>query len=82
MRSLVMPSAGLHIVLPGYYSPKTMGLLDPATSDGRIIFFLPWEGVCVGSSWLPFMLVYIIEKEKHVENEQRSRDVNCCPKKS
>ena len=34
---------GLHIVLPGYYSPKTMGLLDPATSDGRVIFFLPWE---------------------------------------
>lgn len=22
-----------------------MGLLDPATSDGRVIFFLPWEGV-------------------------------------
>ena len=35
--------AGLHIVLPGYYSPRTMGLLDPATSDGRVIFFLPWE---------------------------------------
>ena len=34
---------GLHIVLPGYYSPRTMGLLDPATSDGRVIFFLPWE---------------------------------------
>ena len=24
-----------------------MGLLDPATSDGRVIFFLPWEGVVV-----------------------------------
>lgn len=22
-----------------------MGLLDPATSDGRVIFFLPWEGM-------------------------------------
>ena len=21
-----------------------MGLLDPATSDGRVIFFLPWQG--------------------------------------
>jgi len=20
-----------------------MGLLDPSTSDGRVIFFLPWE---------------------------------------
>ena len=25
-------------------SPSDMGLLDPATSDGRVIFFLPWEG--------------------------------------
>ena len=24
-------------------SPTHMGLLDPETSDGRIIFFLPWE---------------------------------------
>ncbi|CAJ0568211.1 unnamed protein product, partial [Mesorhabditis spiculigera] len=29
------PSAGVHIVLPGYYSPSNTGLLDPATSDGR-----------------------------------------------
>jgi glycerol-3-phosphate dehydrogenase len=34
---------GVHIVLPGYYSPQQMGLLDPATSDGRVIFFLPWQ---------------------------------------
>lgn len=26
------------------YSPQKYGLLDPATSDGRVIFFLPWEG--------------------------------------
>ncbi|CAB0038359.1 unnamed protein product [Trichogramma brassicae] len=37
------PSSGVHIVLPGYYSPDQMGLLDPATSDGRVIFFLPWQ---------------------------------------
>jgi hypothetical protein len=24
-------------VLPDYYSPSNMGLLDPATSDGRLI---------------------------------------------
>lgn len=33
----------VHIVLPGYYSPSNTGLLDPSTSDGRVIFFLPWE---------------------------------------
>ena len=41
-RDIVCPSAGVHIVLPDYYSPVSMGLLDPATSDGRVIFFLPW----------------------------------------
>lgn len=43
IRTICSPSAGVHIVLPGYYSPDQMGLLDPATSDGRVIFFLPWE---------------------------------------
>ncbi|RPB14620.1 glycerol-3-phosphate dehydrogenase [Morchella conica CCBAS932] len=41
---IVAPSSGVHIVLPGYYSPARMGLIDPNTSDGRVIFFLPWQG--------------------------------------
>ena len=41
---IVAPSSGVHVVLPGYYSPSKMGLIDPATSDGRVIFFLPWQG--------------------------------------
>lgn len=40
---ICQPSSGVHIVLPDYYSPANMGLLDPSTSDGRVIFFLPWE---------------------------------------
>lgn len=43
VKSICCPSSGVHIVLPGYYSPEGMGLLDPATSDGRVIFFLPWQ---------------------------------------
>lgn len=27
------------------FSPEDMGLLDPDTSDGRVIFFLPWQKV-------------------------------------
>lgn len=42
-KEICCPSSGVHIVLPGYYSPEQMGLLDPSTSDGRVIFFLPWE---------------------------------------
>ncbi|ESK86944.1 glycerol-3-phosphate dehydrogenase [Moniliophthora roreri MCA 2997] len=43
-KPIVRASSGIHITLPNYYSPRTMGLLDPATSDGRVIFFLPWQG--------------------------------------
>lgn len=41
---IVAPSSGVHLVLPNYFSPPNMGLLDPNTSDGRVIFFLPWQG--------------------------------------
>lgn len=31
-----------------------MGLLDPATSDGRVIFFLPWQkGTIAGTTDMP-----------------------------
>lgn len=43
-QEIVAPSSGVHITLPGYYSPRDMGLIDPQTSDGRVIFFLPWQG--------------------------------------
>lgn len=42
--TVVAPSTGAHIIFPGFYSPRDMGLVDPSTSDGRVIFFLPWEG--------------------------------------
>ncbi|XP_034462708.1 glycerol-3-phosphate dehydrogenase, mitochondrial isoform X2 [Hippoglossus hippoglossus] len=48
--NICQPSAGVHIVIPGYYSPDHMGLLDPATSDGRVIFFLPWEKVTIAGT--------------------------------
>lgn len=41
---IVAPSAGVHLILPNYYTPSNLGLLDPATSDGRVVFFLPWQG--------------------------------------
>ena len=27
-----------------------MGLLDPNTSDGRVIFFLPWENLTIAGT--------------------------------
>ncbi|KAI9790434.1 MAG: mitochondrial glycerol-3-phosphate dehydrogenase [Candelina submexicana] len=44
VKEIVAPSSGVHVILPGYYSPANMGLIDPKTSDGRVIFFLPWQG--------------------------------------
>lgn len=44
VQDIVAPSSGVHVILPGYYAPSNMGLIDPQTSDGRVIFFLPWQG--------------------------------------
>jgi len=54
MRDMVAPSLGVHVMLPGYLSPQNMGLLDPSTSDGRVMFFLPWQGnVIAGTTDTP-----------------------------
>ncbi|XP_059169432.1 glycerol-3-phosphate dehydrogenase, mitochondrial-like isoform X2 [Physella acuta] len=50
VQKICQPSAGVHIVLPDYYSPTSMGLLDPSTSDGRVIFFLPWQNVTLAGT--------------------------------
>uniref|UniRef100_A0A0B7B8B2 glycerol-3-phosphate dehydrogenase n=3 Tax=Arion vulgaris TaxID=1028688 RepID=A0A0B7B8B2_9EUPU len=50
IKHICQPSSGIHIVLPDYYSPASMGLLDPSTSDGRVIFFLPWQNVTVAGT--------------------------------
>ncbi|KAJ3325518.1 mitochondrial glycerol-3-phosphate dehydrogenase [Blyttiomyces sp. JEL0837] len=58
-KEIVAPSAGVHIILPNYYSPRRMGLLDPNTSDGRVIFFLPWQGNTIaGTTDSPTSVTY------------------------
>ncbi|ODQ81109.1 hypothetical protein BABINDRAFT_165822 [Babjeviella inositovora NRRL Y-12698] len=47
---MVVPSTGVHVIFPDYYVPKEMGLLDPATADGRVMFFLPWQGKCLAGT--------------------------------
>ncbi|XP_028417433.1 glycerol-3-phosphate dehydrogenase, mitochondrial-like [Dendronephthya gigantea] len=57
--NICQPSAGVHIVLPEYYSPRNMGFLNPETSDGRIVFLLPWEGRTVaGTTDTPTKLTF------------------------
>ncbi|EPB92351.1 glycerol-3-phosphate dehydrogenase [Mucor circinelloides 1006PhL] len=43
-REIVASSAGVHVIISSYYCPRSMSLLDPDTSDGRVIFFLPLQG--------------------------------------
>ncbi|OQV15183.1 Glycerol-3-phosphate dehydrogenase, mitochondrial [Hypsibius exemplaris] len=47
---ICQPSAGVHITLPGYFCPGKLGLLNAQTSDGRVIFFLPWQGVTIAGT--------------------------------
>ena len=50
-------SSGVHIVLPGRFLPGTSGLMIPRTSDGRLIFALPYRGHClVGTTDQPASL--------------------------
>jgi len=44
VKKVVNGSGGTHIVLPPYYCPRNMGMVDMMTSRGSFLFFLPWEG--------------------------------------
>eukprot|EP01120_Amphizonella_sp_Union-15-10_P013338 TRINITY_DN6172_c0_g4_i2.p1 TRINITY_DN6172_c0_g4~~TRINITY_DN6172_c0_g4_i2.p1 ORF type:complete len:722 (-),score=143.49 TRINITY_DN6172_c0_g4_i2:60-2225(-) len=66
-KEIVVPSSGVHVVLPGYFSPRSMGLLDPATSDGRVIFFLPWQGNTIAGTTDSAIEVTDLPKPKEEE---------------
>ena len=39
-----------HSLINSCCSPAGTGLLDPSTSDGRVVFFLPWEKCTVAGT--------------------------------
>jgi len=54
---LVALSSGIHIVLPSRFLPAASGVMIPKTSDGRLIFALPYRGHClVGTTDRPATL--------------------------
>ncbi|GAA6021386.1 hypothetical protein JCM10207_002031 [Rhodosporidiobolus poonsookiae] len=76
-QNIVAPASGVHITLPNYYAPAKIGLIDPATSDGRVIFFLPWQGNTIaGTTDSPAAVEqHPIPKEEEIEwilNEVRN----------
>ena len=34
---IIIPAAGVHVVLPDHFSPDQMGLIVPKTTDGRVL---------------------------------------------
>jgi glycerol-3-phosphate dehydrogenase len=68
-QNIVAPASGVHITLPSYYAPAKIGLIDPATSDGRVIFFLPWQGTTIaGTTDSPAAVEqHPIPKEEEIE---------------
>ena len=44
VKPLIAPSRGSHIVVDGRFLSSLHGLMIPRTSDGRILFVIPWYG--------------------------------------
>jgi len=54
---LMQVSSGIHIVVDHKFLPSPMGLMIPETSDGRVLFVLPYQGKClIGTSDQPAQL--------------------------
>ncbi|MFK8111311.1 MAG: glycerol-3-phosphate dehydrogenase/oxidase [Rubripirellula sp.] len=41
---MIAPSQGVHLVLPQQFFPGPAAMIVPKTSDGRVIFIIPWHG--------------------------------------
>jgi glycerol-3-phosphate dehydrogenase len=54
VRPLVRPSQGVHLVVSRQTLPITQAVLVPRTSDGRVLFAVPWLGsVVIGTTDTP-----------------------------
>src|SRR5690606_20435431 len=53
-KPLVRPSQGVHIVLDRSFLPGDKAIMIPKTSDGRVLFAVPWhEHILVGTTDTP-----------------------------
>lgn len=46
-KARIVPSQGVHIVIDGDFLPGDDALMVPKTSDGRVLFAVPWHGKLV-----------------------------------
>ncbi len=53
-RKMIRPSQGVHLVLDKSFLPGDHALMIPKTSDGRVLFAVPWHGhLVVGTTDTP-----------------------------
>lgn len=58
MPASVMPSQGVHIVVDQEMFPSTSALMIPKTSDGRVLFAVPWYNkLVVGTTDTPLNII-------------------------
>ncbi len=51
---MIVPSQGIHLVFDASFLPGNSAILDPHTSDGRVLFAIPWHGhTLVGTTDTP-----------------------------
>jgi glycerol-3-phosphate dehydrogenase len=52
--TMIAPSQGVHLVLPRSFFPGDVAMIVPKTSDGRVIFIIPWHNhAIVGTTDTP-----------------------------
>ena len=54
IRPMIAPSQGIHLVFKPEFLPGNSAIMVPHTSDGRVLFAIPWHGhVLVGTTDTP-----------------------------
>jgi len=69
-KPIIRPSQGVHLVLNERFKQSLDALMIPKTSDGRVLFMIPWHHkVVVGTTDTPVSLVELEPKPLHEEIE-------------
>jgi glycerol-3-phosphate dehydrogenase len=64
----IVPSKGVHILIPKEFLPGKEAMLIPKTKDGRVVFVIPFENkVMVGTTDTPY---HDLEKEPILESSE------------
>jgi glycerol-3-phosphate dehydrogenase len=70
VRPMIAPSQGVHVMLPGSFLAGDCAIMVPRTSDGRVLFAIPWHGhTLVGTTDTPIAKVSLepVALEEEIE---------------